>query len=311
MPIPILQPSVAASVTIAPVQAPAEAPFLVPMTPPDQSASIPLYAEAPGRNEQEIWERSPRGEPWVRNVSVPTLTPVLPDPGKESGTAVVIAPGGAFRALSVTNEGMAVARWLADRGVAAFVLKYRVEPTPPDLLQYQALVHEFQRRAAASEVTAADLAVPREALADAQAALRLVRARATEWRIDPARVGFLGFSAGAITAVAVTVESPPESRPDFIVPIYPSMLPVNVPAAAPPMLLILASNDPLFGGQGYGLVESWKAAGGAVEFHLFERGGHGFGMRHQDLTTDRWPRLLWDWMDMHGWSPPADDTAAP
>lgn len=280
------------------------------MPPPNQADSIPLYPESSQSVEHEIWERSFRGEPWVRNVSVPTLTPVLPARDIGNGAAVVIAPGGAFRTLSVTNEGLAVARWLADRGIAAFVLKYRLEPTPPDPAEYQALLNEFQRRFAAGEVTAADLDVPREALADGQAAVRLVRTRAAEWHIDPARVGFMGFSAGAMTAVAVATERPPASRPDFVVPVYPAMLPVNVPADAPPMFLVLASDDPLFGDQGYGLVQSWKAAGCDVEFHLFERGGHGFGMRHQDLTSDRWPRVLQEWMHMHGWATPVDNDCA-
>jgi len=288
----------------------AEPPLLAAMEPPNQANSIELYAKTPRDTQPEIWERSSRGEPWVRNVSVPTLTPVLPAPGMGNGTAVVVAPGGAFRALSATNEGLAMAHWLADRGIAAFVLKYRVEPTPPDTAEYLALVHEFQRRFAAGEITAADLTVPPEAVADGQAAVRLVRARASEWHIDPARVGFMGFSAGAMTAVAVAVDSPPDARPDFIAPVYPAMLPVKVPADAPPMFLVLASDDPLFGGQGYGLVESWKAAGSPVEFHLFERGGHGFGMRHQDLTSDRWPRVLQEWMHMHGWAPPTNGKVA-
>lgn len=305
-------PSSSIPATAATVSAPGAAPtpLLTAMTSPSQAGSIPLYAEQPDIAEQEIWERSARGEPWVRNVSAPTLTPVLPIPGKGTGVAVVVAPGGAFRALSVTNEGMAVARWLADRGIAAFVLKYRLEPTPADPAEYEALIHEFQQRFAAGRITAADLAVPREALADGQAAVRLVRARASEWDIDPARVGFMGFSAGAMTAVAVATESSPDARPDFIVPIYPAMLPVSVPADAPPMFLSLASDDPLFGGQGYGLVESWKAAGNAVEFHLFERGGHGFGMRHQDLTSDRWPRVLQEWLHMHGWALSTDNDCA-
>lgn len=302
---------IAATGATASARAPAQRPLLAAMPPPNQAGSIPLYAEFSQSTQQEIWERSFRGEPWVRNVSIPALIPVLPEPGIANGVAVVIAPGGAFRALSVVNEGLAVARWLADRGIAAFVLKYRLEPTPPDTTEYQALVHEFQRRFEAGEITAADLAVPREALADGQAAVRLIRAWASEWHIDSDRVGFMGFSAGAMTAVAVAVESPPATRPNFVAPVYPAMLPLNVPTDAPPMFLVLASDDPLFGGQGYGLVESWKAAGCDVEFHLFERGGHGFGMRHQDLTSDRWPRVLLEWMHMHGWAPSAEETGAP
>lgn len=301
---------IAATGATASARAQAQSPHLVAMPPPNQAGSIPLYEEFSQRTQQEIWERSSLGEPWVRNVSIPTLIPVLPEPDVANGAAVVIAPGGAFRALSVVNEGLAVARWLADRGIAAFVLKYRLEPTPPDPAEYQELVHEFQRRFEAGAITATDLAVPREAVADGQAAVRLIRKRASEWRIELDRVGFIGFSAGAMTAVAVAVESPPAARPNFVVPVYPAMIPVNVPADAPPMFLVLASDDPLFGSQGYGLVESWKTAGCDVEFHLFERGGHGFGMRHQDLTSDRWPRVLQEWMHMHGWAPSTDKTFA-
>lgn len=268
---------------------------------PDQTGSIPLYAGSAEGAPSEIWERSPRGEPWVRNVTIPTLTPVLPAPGTGNGVAIVVAPGGAFRALSVNNEGMAVARWFADHGIAAFVLKYRLEPTPADPGEYEALIEEFQRLFATGAVTPTDLVVPREAIFDAQTALRIVRTRAADWSVDPARVGMIGFSAGAMTAVAVAVESPSEARPDFVVPIYPSMHPVSVPVDAPPMFVALAADDPLFGAQGFGLIEAWKSAGCPVEFHLFERGGHGFGFRHQDVTSDRWPTALADWMHMHGW----------
>ena len=110
----------------------------------------------------------------------------------------------------------------------------------------------------------------------------------------------IGVSAGAMTSVAVAVGSPPEMRPDFVVPIYPSMLSIDVSSDAPPMFLALASDAPLFGAQGYGLVEAWKAAGCTAEFHLFERGGHGFGTREQKLTSDCWPNLLQEWMQMGG-----------
>lgn len=284
--------------------------LMVRLPPPDQAGSIPLYPGEAGSVADEIWERSPRGEPWVRNVTVPTLTPVLPAAGTGTGVGVVVAPGGAFRALSVENEGLAVARWFAERGVAAFVLKYRLEPTPPDPAEYQALIAEFQRLFANRNATLQDLAVPKHALCDGQAAMRLVRSRAAGWGVDPARVGFIGFSAGAMTAVSVAVQSPPDARPDFVVPIYPAMVSVDVPESAPPMFLALASDDPLFGDQGFGLVDSWKAAGRPVEFHLFERGGHGFGLRQQDVTSDRWPRALQEWMHMHGWAPALDAALA-
>ncbi|MBU1317382.1 MAG: alpha/beta hydrolase [Alphaproteobacteria bacterium] len=281
-----------------------QAAVMTRVSPPAQTGSIPLYADLQEHRSEEIWERSPRGELWVRNVTVPTLTPVLPALGTGNGVAVVVAPGGAFRALSVENEGMAVARWFADRGIAAFVLTYRLEPTPPEPDEYAAMIAEFERLFATGDVTIRDLTVPPMATADAQAAIRLIRDRALEWNIDQGRVGMIGFSAGAMTSVAVAVDSPPGMQPDFVIPIYPSMLAVPVPCNAPPMFLALASDDPLFGAQGYGLAEAWKAAGCAVEFHLFERGGHGFGMRQQNMTSDRWPHYLHEWMHMRGWAPP-------
>lgn len=293
-------------------QAPGTVPESVVMTrvsPPDQEGSIRLYADVEGERLEEIWERSPRGELWLRNVTVPTLTPVLPVPGTGNGVAVVVAPGGAFRALSVENEGMAVARWFAARGISAFVLKYRLEPTPPEPEAYAALISEFEQLFATGQASISDLAVPSMAIADGQAAIRLLRDRAEEWGIDPGSIGMIGFSAGAMTSVAVATSSPAETRPSFVIPIYPSMLSLQVPADAPPMFLALASDDALFGGQGYGLVQSWQAAGCAVEFHVFERGGHGFGMRQQNVTSDRWPHLLQDWMHMRGWAPAASTIA--
>lgn len=280
------------------------------VSPLDQTGSIPLYPNLTADRCEEIWERSPRGELWLRNVTVPTLTPILPAPGTGNGVAVLVAPGGAFRALSVENEGLAVASWFADRGITAFVLKYRLEPTPPEPEAYAALIGEFEHLFATGHVSLVDLATPPEAFADARAALRLIRERATDWNIDENRVGMIGFSAGAMTTVALAVDGASGIRPDFVMPIYPSMLAVDVPPGAPPMFLVLASDDPLFGAQGYGLAQAWKASGSAVEFHLFERGGHGFGMRRQDVTSDRWPHLLQDWLHMHGWVPPSAISAS-
>ncbi len=279
------------------------------VSPPHQESSIPLYEDVEGDRFEEIWERSPRGELWLRNVTVPTLTPVLPVAGTGNGVAVVVAPGGAFRALSVENEGMAVARWFAARGIAAFVLNYRLEPTPPEPEAYAALISEFEQLFATGQASISDLAVPAVAVADGQAAIRLLRERAEEWSIDAKRIGMIGFSAGAMTSVAVATSSSVETRPSFVVAIYPSMLSLEVPADAPPMFLALASDDPLFGAQGYGLLQSWKAAGCAAEFHVFERGGHGFGMRQQNVTADLWPLLLQHWMHMRGWAPAASAVA--
>lgn len=284
---------------------------LTPMTAPSEAGSHRLYPDQPAGTSGEIWERTAGGEPWVRNVAVPTITPVLPPHGLGNGVAVIVAPGGAFRTLSAINEGMAAARWFADRGIAAFVLKYRLEPTPANPRTYQAELRDLLRRHAAGLTTVADFEPPEAAVADGQAAVRWVRERASTFEIDAGKVGFIGFSAGAITALAVATRAPEDARPDFVVPLYPTMLAVPVPSEAPPMFLALASDDPLFGAQGLGLPEAWRAAGRPVEFHLFERGAHGFGMRRQDLTSDAWTRLLQDWMHLHGWAPASDETVAP
>ena len=248
------------------------------------------------------------GKPMVRNVQQATLTPVLPEPGKASGAAVVVVPGGAFVMVAMDHEGTRVARWLADHGIAAFVLKYRLRPTPASSAEFRkeldALVH---RAIATSGTEPLPIQTPPEALADCEAALRLVRARSKAWAVDPARVGVLGFSAGATVTVSMALETTPETVPAFIAPIYPPMNAVNVPTTAPPMFAVLADDDALFARKGYGLIESWNAAKKPVEFHLYQKGGHGFGLGLQGTTSMDWMRSLYRWLNMNGLLKPRQD----
>jgi acetyl esterase/lipase len=181
---------------------------------PDEKNAIPLGTGGVPGMPGEIWFEGPR----VRNVSTATLTPFLPEPARATGAAVIVAPGGAFALLAIDKEGWSVARWLADHGIAAFVLKYRLRPTPADPAEAQR-----QRAAAMASRERRDLSVPPQAVEDGQAALRLVRARASEWGIDPTRIGMMGFSAGAMTTLAVTLQSRPDERPAFVAPIYGPM----------------------------------------------------------------------------------------
>ncbi len=272
----------------------------VPIPTPAQPSAIPLYHDAGTPAYPENWA-TVFGEKMARNVTVPTLTPVLPDKGKANGTAMIVAPGGAFMALSMDSEGFMVARALAAHGITAFVLKYRLKRTPVDNAGFEKAISEVVGKRAARKDQPGDLAAPPEALADGQAAMRLVRSRAAEWGINPARVGFIGFSAGAMTALAVTLGSPADARPDFVVPIYPPMSAVTVPADAPPLFVAVANDDPLFGGAEFGLVQSWQKAGRPFELHYYERGGHGFGMHVQHTTTDHWIDALVAWLGMHEW----------
>lgn len=275
----------------------AQAPAAVPISAPDQHDAIPLPGFTISAQDTEQWE-SLFGGRIVRNVVVPTLTPVLPDPSKATGAAVIVAPGGAFMMLSMDSEGYQVAHWLADHGVAAFVLKYRVRPTARDPQVFVADL--FKLMQAIPSGRPVDIGTPAEALADGKAAMRMVRSRAAEWRIDPHRVGFLGFSAGAMLTLSMGLEPDHTVRPDFIGSIYGPMAGQNVPQDAPPLFDALASDDPLFGKSGFALISQWRQANRPVEFHYYEKGGHGFGMRRQGSTSDLWINEFYAWMKDRG-----------
>lgn len=238
------------------------------------------------------------GSAFARNVRTATLTPYLPDPARATGAAVIVAPGGGFRTLSMENEGSDVARRLADEGVAAFVLKYRLHQTPAGMAAFQQdLAAMFAGTARARPPSGAAELAPQ--IADARAALALVRRRAAEWRVDPDRVGMIGFSAGAMLTLATTL-SDPKAQPAFIATIYGPLDAVHVPDDAPPLFVALAADDPFFAGHGDGLIESWRQAKRPVEFHLFEQGGHGFGMYPKPTTSTGWFDAYSRWLRMHG-----------
>lgn len=274
---------------------------MTPLTAPAEPNAILLgTGGVEGSTGPETWF-SQWGDPFVRNVTVATLTPVLPDPDKATGAAVIVAPGGGFMFLSMGNEGWEVAQALADQGVAAFVLKYRTRPTLADLGAFEESVNAMFSGAAARPArppaTAAEAFA--DQIEDATAAFALVRSRAVEWRVDPDRIGMVGFSAGAMTTLATTLHAP-DTRPAFIAPVYGPMSPVDVPADAPPMFVVLAADDPLFAGSGFGLVESWRAAGRPVEFHLYENGGHGFGLGNPGKTSNGWFDVFMRWLELNG-----------
>jgi acetyl esterase/lipase len=275
--------------------------------PPDLAAMAAAIREAPVPKEPDAIPLRPANtkappEQWlqmgpalaVRNVVNPTLTPYLPDPAKANGVAVIVAPGGAFRMLAMDHEGYKVAQWLADHGVAAFLLKYRLVQTPRDMAGFLSGTAQFMATLPKDETPI--FATP-EAIEDAQAAVRMVRARAAEWKIDPAKVGFAGFSAGAMTTLDVGMQADLASRPDFIAPIYPPMMARAVPANAPPMFLAVSLDDPLFAqGKALGLIQSWRDAKRPLEVHLYEKGGHGFGMSGMFAGPSLWIDQFHAWM---------------
>jgi len=274
---------------------------MTPIATPAQPNAIEVgTGPLPAGTNPESWH-SQYGSKFARNVTVATLTPFLPDPAKASGAAVVVAPGGGFRTLSMENEGWNVARALAEKGVAAFVLKYRLNQTPADMPGFERSMREMFSGTARPprpdpEKAMAGLAPQ---IADARAAFALIRKRSAEWHIDPNRIGMVGFSAGAMLTMATTLAGE-DAKPAFIGNIYGPLAPLTVPADAPPLFIALAADDPFFANGGYGLIDSWKTAKRPVEFHLYEQGGHGFGMYPKETTSTGWFDAFVRWLGMHG-----------
>jgi len=222
----------------------------------------------------------------VFNVVTPTLTPYLPERTKATGTGIIIAPGGAFVALAIDLEGHQVARWLQNKGIAAFVLKYRIlekhqEGIPRDLNMDEA---------------------GKYGIADGIQAVKVVRQHAAEWGISPNRVGFMGFSAGAMVASGALLQQDPATRPNFAAPIYggPFGIMPAIPEKLPPIFLAWAQDDALALGAGIQFYDSLKAAGYKPEAHIFSSGGHGFGMRKQGTTSDHWIDEFYYWLEARG-----------
>jgi acetyl esterase/lipase len=227
----------------------------------------------------------------IFNVVTPTLTAYLPDKSNATGTAVIIAPGGAFVALTIDLEGRNVARWLQKKGIAAFVLKYRIiekrqEGIPTDLNMDEAGQY---------------------GIADGIQALNVVRQHASEWRISPDRVGFMGFSAGAMVASGTLLQQNAIARPAFAAQIYgaPFGKMPAIPTNLPPFFIAWAQDDTVALDAVTTFYAALKSAGHKPEAHIFTTGGHGFGMRKQGTTSDHWIDEFYFWLEAQGLTTPA------
>lgn len=236
----------------------------------------------------------------ITNVTVPTLTIYRPAAGRATGAAVIVCPGGGFQALAFSHEGAMVGEWLAERGVTAFVLKYRVRMTPGFRL-----VPDARHHVAAFDAASATLEPGRKiAVADGIEAVRYVRAHAAQYGVKPDRVGFMGFSAGGMTTMGVVMDSAPADRPDFAAPIYGAMEADKAPpAGGPPLFVAAAQDDPTVPVQkSVEIFTRWTAADLPAELHVYETGGHGFGMLKRHKGTDEWTEPFDAWLRLHGWS---------
>lgn len=267
---------------------------------------IPLYPEGTiaSLGVPEIREQPDKtGDTMIRNVSVPTLELFRPDHGRENGTAMIVAPGGGFVGLGYDAGGTAIARRLAQRGITALVLKYRTIRSATDPMQMPE-VHMKEMETLMARAKSGDpveiprFAGERHAVEDGARAMRIVRQRAREWGVDPKRVGFIGFSAGAFLAADLAIGDK-VARPDFVALLYGGLR-TPVPVDAPPAFIAAAADDEYQPNDAVQLYTAWRRAGVAAELHVYERGGHGFDLKAKGTTSDHWFDALVQWLQSRG-----------
>ncbi len=292
--------------------------------PPDAAGVFAIWpgSGVPPGSEKWTWHEQTMQAPgsnvpnrMVRNVVIPTVTMFKPAAGTSNGTALIVAPGGAFTFLMVDYEGYDMARWLTQRGITAFVLRYRVAHSPENDADMPAFLQNLTRPLSRPGPTVETPPVVTEAMQkarlwgeeDGRQAIRFVRQHATEWGLDPNRIGIAGFSAGGGVVMGTVMQHDTQSRPDFAAPIYAAYQSATpVPVDAPPLFIAAADDDKLVAPiSGARLYEAWHAAGKPAELHIFVKGEHGFGMKQQNLPSDSWTDLFKNWMAALGYLSPA------
>jgi acetyl esterase/lipase len=235
--------------------------------------------------QERIIENTPVGTV-IFNVVTPTLTAYLPERNKATGTGIIIAPGGAFVALAISLESNEVARWLQARGIAAFVLKYRIMEKRGEGIPQNMDMDEAGKYG----------------IADGIQSLKVVRQHAAEWGVAPDRVGLMGFSAGAMVTSAALLQKDAAARPNFAAMIYgaPFGRMPDIAANLPPMFLAWAQDDAVALKPIVKFYDALTAAGHKPEVHIFSSGGHGFGMKKQGTSSDHWIDAFYYWLEAQG-----------
>ena len=280
---------------MTPLQADEPKPSLVqpiwPGKPPGETKELP-----PEQDITKPDQKDPGGKPIIRltNVSIPTISLYRPPKEIDTGTAIIVCPGGGHHILALNREGTETAEWLTTLGVTGIVLKYRVPSRTPDGQRWLAAVQ------------------------DAQRAVSLVRAKAAEWELDAERIGILGFSAGGETAGLTSYFADRQYepideidrvsfRPDFAMLIYPAYFEkpgeptkmredVKITKDAPPTFLVHAWDDPVTVFSSLHLATELRKAGVPTELHIYATGGHGYGMRDTGENVNTWPQRAADWL---------------
>jgi len=238
----------------------------------------------------ETWTRV-FGQVWARNVQRSTLYVIRPMNGRANGKSVIVVPGGGYMFVSIDSEGFRVADRLAAQGYTAFVLKYRVNPTPPTPEGFMA-----DMAAKFGQLGKGELPDLPPAVDDLAAAINVVSSRAAEWKLEPKQIGAIGFSAGSRTLIRLIEQKKEAALLHHVGLIYPPMTQTVTGGPRPPLFLAIAAGDPLFKQGGLKLVDSWLKESTALEFHLYYGGEHGFGMMPKGTTSDRWIDQYIDWL---------------
>jgi acetyl esterase/lipase len=241
----------------------------------------------PSTRHEQVVRDTPVGTV-VLGVTTPTLTAYLPERTRATGTGVIIAPGGYCVALSISREGSDVARWLQQRGIAAFVLKYRLKEK-----KQQGVPKNLDMDAACQY-----------GIADAVQAIKLIRQHAAQWHVSPAKVGILGFSAGGMVASGALLQPDAAVRPNFAALIYgaPFGTMPTIPTKLPPIFMAWAQDDDTARLPVVKFYDTLMAAGQPPETHIYSAGGHGFGMRRQGTSSDHWIEAFDEWMVAQGFA---------
>ena len=234
--------------------------------------------------QERVIENTPLGTV-IFNVVTPTITAYLPARSKATGTGIILAPGGAFVALAIDLEANTLAKQLQQRGIAAFVLKYRIIEKKTDGIPQM------------DQDTAA-----RYGIADGIQALKVVRQHAAQWGVSPDRIGFMGFSAGAMVTSGTVLQPDSAARPNFAALIYGAPFGVMpaIPPHLPPLFLAWAQDDEIARDFAPRFYDALIKTGQRPEVHIYSAGGHGFGLKKQGTTSDHWIDDFYHWLDAQG-----------
>ncbi len=280
--------------------------FLLGLSTVNAQKSIPLYkGKAPGTENWTQKEAQQFNELFktelVFNVTQPSILVFDADKAKANGTVVIVAPGGGFQSLSINREGVDVAKKLAANGITAVVLKYRLLETKSNDPAKE-MMESIKDRTSFDAKTAPIKVMAGE---DIKTAISYLRTHAKEMNINPEKLGVIGFSAGASVILESVLHSKDASTlPNFAASIYggPSqeILDTQIPSASLPLFICAASDDQLkLAPKSVLLYSKWLAAGQPAELHIYEKGGHGFGMGVQNIPVDKWSDVYLDWLKFH------------